>query len=190
MTENGILPETELLPDLQDVYLPHLGILVGSLRTDSSNLRLAEEALLCVREMADGEIIIPDVPLFSEDYERPNEEPSSPAARSLRDAFRRAEALLVCSPEYDRLPSAITLNACHWASRGPDRPLAGKPVLLAGVSSGEKGTRAARPALRLAFQRIGTEVLDEDIFIGSQESPEQIQAELRQKLPLLLGALS
>ena len=178
------------LPDLQNIHLPKVGILVGSLRAQSWNMRLAQEAEVLLAERADVEIIVPDMPLFSEDYESEGE-PLSPRGREIRETLRAVDALLVCSPEYDRLPPAIILNVCHWASRPPDRPLQDTPVMLAGVSSGQGATRASRPALRLAFERIGARVLQEEIFVGPAEEVfwehlPDLQAELSHKLRSLI----
>lgn len=154
-------------------------------------MRLAQEAELLLAERADTEIILPDLPLFSQDYEQAESEPRSPRGREIRETLRNIDALLVCSPEYDRLPPATILNVCHWASRPPSRPLEDTPVMLAGVSSGQGATRASRPALRLAFKRIGARVLREEIFVGSAEETFSshlldLQSELSEKLRLLV----
>lgn len=170
-------------------------ILVGSLRKDSRNLFLAKQAKQIFAALGedDVEIIVPDLPLFSEDHEQEGKEPALPAARELREKLRSADRLLVCSPEYDRLPSAIILNACHWASRPPNRPLDGTPVMLAGVSSGKNATKNARPALQTAFRRLGCQILAEEIFVPEGDDlPEDdkrisaLQEELTTKLQLLL----
>lgn len=187
------LEEAEMLLDtFGEVHLPQVGIIPGSLR-DGLNLRFAREAREILSEQANTEILVPDLPLFSQGYEREDGEPWSPTGRDFRARVRRTDALLVVSPEYDRLPSAIILNACHWLSRQPEPPLRGKKVMLAGVSSGSGGTQAARPALRLALERIGAKVLDEEFFVAygkeifsDEEKLLDLRAEMRQKLPALL----
>lgn len=189
------LEEAEMLVSaLGEVHLPQVAIVPGSLR-DGLNLRFAREAREILSEQANTEIVIPDLPLFSQGYERESGEPWSPAGREFRARMRRADALLVVSPEYDRLPSAIILNACHWLSRQPEPPLRGKKVMLAGVSSGSGGTQAARPALRTALERIGAEVLGEEFFVprggevfSDEEKLLDLRSEMRHKLPSLLGS--
>jgi chromate reductase len=181
------LPETEIEISIGDIHLPRVALLVGSLRVESLNMAFAREARDVLSEQADVEIAVPDLPLFSQDYERPDAEPTSPAGRAFRKKMRRADAVLVVSPEYDRLPSAVTLNACHWMSREPLRPLRDTPVMLAGVSSGSGATRASRPALRLALERIGARVLEDEFFVSADAlGSDELRAELRQKLPGLL----
>lgn len=172
-----------------------IAILVGSLRKESTNLMLAKEAAQILEQKTEVDIIVPDLPLFSEDWERDPEEPALPEAEELRSCLRRASGLLLCSPEYDRLPSAITLNALHWASRPPLPPLVGTPTMLAGVSSGVRGTRNSRPQLRLALERVGAQVLEEEIFVGlghetfaSGEDRKALRHDLGEKMSLLLHA--
>lgn len=165
----------------------NIAILVGSLRRDSYNLRLARKTKETIGERAAVDIIVPRIDLFSEDYEREETEPENAGGRDLRSRLRRADALLVCSPEYDRLPSAIILNACHWASRPPERPLVGTPVMLAGVSSGKHGTKNARPALRLAFERLGAHVLQKELFFASGKEGID-EANLSEEADVLISA--
>jgi chromate reductase len=170
-------------------------ILIGSLRKDSLNLLLAKEAKNIFESLGeeDVEIVIPDLPLFNQDLENKGFEPHDAAARLFREKMREANRLLVCAPEYDRLPSAIILNACHWVSRPPDRPLAETPVMLSGVSSGKGATRSARPTLQTAFTRIDARVIPEEIFVPEgkellldETRMEALRFDLKEKLPFLL----
>ena len=68
--------------------------------------------------------------------------PATRGHRGLRRAIAGADALLVVTPEYNGGMSGVLKNALDWASRGPVRLLAGKPVAVMGASPGGTGPRA------------------------------------------------
>ena len=91
-------------------------VLVGSLRTDSLNRRLAEAALDHLPAGVTGTVFegLADLPHYSQDLDA---EPLPRVAADLREAVAAADALLVVTPEYNgSLPSALK-NAIDWASR-------------------------------------------------------------------------
>jgi chromate reductase len=116
----------------------HILAFAGSLRKDSYNrkvLKLAEELL---PEGISYEIFdLIDVPLFNVDVEKQGW-PESVAA--FRNAIRKADALLIASPEYNSSITGVLKNAIDWASRGENgqpTPLKHKPIAVIGV--GERG---------------------------------------------------
>jgi chromate reductase len=133
--------------------------IAGSLRRDSYNralLRTAQELA-----PADVEIRIFDrigeLPLFNEDVERAGT-PEPVAA--LRSAIAEADALLICTPEYNHGVPGVLKNAIDWASRPPRASaLDGKPAAIMGASPGQTGTARAQSALRLSFVFTNTPVL-------------------------------
>jgi chromate reductase len=139
-----------------------LGVLgiAGSLRAGSYNralLRAAEE--LAPEGVAVTAFDLRPIPLYDGDLEALGD-PEPVAA--LKDAIHAADALLLVTPEYNHSVPAVLKNAIDWASRPALRsPLAGKPIAIAGASTGLSGTRRAQEHLcqALAFPR--ARVLDE-----------------------------
>ena len=123
-----------------------VGYFVGSLATASIN-RLLAKALVRVAppELAMTEIPIKDLPLYSYDYDSNY----PPAARALKDALARVDAVLFVTPEYNRsIPGALK-NAIDWASRPyGTNSFARKPSAVIGASPGKIGTAIAQQHLR------------------------------------------
>lgn len=132
----------------------HIAAIAGSLRRGSFNRGLVRAAV----ELAPpGANVVPhdlrDVPLFDEDVEAAG---LPPAVEALRDAIRRADALLLASPEYNGGYTAVMKNALDWASRKrPDNVLDGKPVLVVGATPGGFGTVRSQDALRTVLAHVG-----------------------------------
>ena len=132
----------------------------GSLRAHSQNRGLLRAA----RELAPPgvEVELFDlgrVPLYDGDVEAQGyPEP----VRQLQDALRRADALLVATPEYNGSIPGVLKNAIDWASRPrSDSALRYKPVALLGASPGRSRTANAQADLRRVFEVTGSPVLPE-----------------------------
>jgi chromate reductase len=68
---------------------------------------------------------------------------------AFKEAIRRADALLLATPEYNHSIPGVLKNAIDWASRPADEsPLDGKPVAIVGASTGRMGTVRAQMHLR------------------------------------------
>ena len=123
-----------------------LGI-AGSLRRASMNRGLIRAAVeLAPRGTVVETWDLADIPLFNADVEAQGD-PAPVAA--FKDAIRRADALLIASPEYNHCVPGVLKNAIDWASR-PARHsvLTGKPVAVMGASTGRGGTARAQAHLR------------------------------------------
>lgn len=69
--------------------------------------------------------------------------------RRLKGAIRRADAVLISTPEYQHGLPGVLKNALDWASRPPgDSPLNGKVVGMMGASPSPVGTARAHLQLR------------------------------------------
>jgi len=132
----------------------------GSLRERSYNRALLQAA----RELApDGveveEFDLAAIPLYDPDVEAAGDPP--PVA-ALREAVRKADALLFATPEYNRGTSGVLKNAIDWLSRpAMASVLRWKPVAVMGASTGRGGTRRAQQQVRDALLFPGAIVLDE-----------------------------
>lgn len=144
----------------------HLLGLAGSLRAASFNRALLRAAI----ELApDGvEITTFDeldaLPFYDGDVEAAGE---PMAVRALRQAIEGADAILVATPEYNDGTSAVLKNAIDWASRPPQRTLAGKPVAVMGASVTPSAARGGIESVKRSMRRAGSEVLDEQVAIPS-----------------------
>src|SRR3990167_9680290 len=86
--------------------------IVGSLRKDSHNLKLAKAlAKLGSDHLEMAFANIADLPLFSEDLEAALPTPIS----RLKKEIEAADAVLFVSPEYNRATPGVLKNAIDWA---------------------------------------------------------------------------
>jgi chromate reductase len=124
-----------------------LGI-AGSLREGSYNRALLRAARDLSPEGLELRIFerLADIPLYNEDVlARGAPEP----VVALKEAIRRADALLWVTPEYNYSIPGVLKNAIDWASRpAKDSPLNGKPVAIMGATTGMWGTVRSQMHLR------------------------------------------
>lgn len=118
--------------------------IAGSLRSQSYNRSLLEEALHLLPDGASLEMVeIGSLPLYDQDQEA-----APPASVGLfRRSLREADAFLIATPEYNYSVPGVLKNAIDWASRAPET-LAKKPLAIIGASSGNFGTVRAQLHLR------------------------------------------
>jgi len=143
--------------------------LVGSLRADSINRKLAEAAAHHAPEgievtTFDG---IVDLPFYNEDID--GDTPPA-AAVAFRDAIATADAVLLVTPEYNGTIPAVLKNALDWASRPfGASPLSGKPLAAIGSAFGQYGGVWAHDDARKVAGIAGAKVL-EDVKVAIPQS--------------------
>src|SRR5476649_2037160 len=103
----------------------HVAVVVGSLRRDSINRKLANALVkLAPPEFSFKQLEIGDLPLYSEDNDA---DPPAPVKR-LKGEITAASGLLFVSPEYNRSIPGVLKNALDNASRPyGQNAWAGKP---------------------------------------------------------------
>ena len=136
--------------------------LVGSLRADSHNRKLAEAIQLNAPE--DIEIVIHEslgnIPFYNEDIDVEGQVPA--AAAALREAAGQADALLLVTPEHNGTMPASLKNAIDWLSRPFGAgALAGKPTAVVGTAFGQFGGVWAQDEARKAVGIAGARVLED-----------------------------
>jgi chromate reductase, NAD(P)H dehydrogenase (quinone) len=142
-----------------------LGI-AGSLRSASFNRALLRAAA----ELAPSGVEITTfdelgaLPFYDADVEAAGD---PIAVRSLRTAIDAADAILFVTPEYNDGTSAVLKNAIDWASRPPQRTLAGKLAAVMGASVTPTGARGGIESVKRSLGRAGAEVLDEQVAVPS-----------------------
>ena len=131
---------------------PSLNVLgfAGSLRKASFNralLRAAQE--LAPTNLAIEIFDLSPLPLYNGDVEAQGD--PEPVAE-WKDLIRRADAILVVTPEYNYGIPGVLKNAIDWASRPPGKSvLNGKIAAIMGASTGAFGSVRAQLQLRQAF---------------------------------------
>jgi chromate reductase len=125
----------------------NIAIIVGSLRRESFNRRLAE-AMIRLPQAAGHEfdfLKIDDLPLYDQDADA---DQPAPALR-LKRQVRAADGIMFVTPEYNRSVPGVLKNAIDHASRPyGDSAWKGKPAGIVGVSPGAMGTGMAQQHLR------------------------------------------
>jgi chromate reductase len=125
----------------------------GSIRKDSFNLWLLRAAAENLPEGVRMEMApIEHLPHYNADLDLPlaNERPV--AVTAFRQILERAQAIVICSPEYNYSIPGVLKNAIDWASRGSDSPMLHKPVALMGATPGMWGTVRMQLAFKPVFQ--------------------------------------
>jgi chromate reductase len=133
-----------------------IAVIVGSLRKDSFNRKLAGAITrLAPPEFSFAQLRIDDLPLYNQDDD------ASPAesVKRLKSEISAADGLLFVTPEYNRSLPGVLKNAIDHASRPYGQSAwDGKPAGVLGVSPGAAGTAMAQQHLRnvLAYLDVPT----------------------------------
>ena len=119
---------------------------VGSLRKGSYNKALMRAAVELKPEDATIEVFdLEGIPPFNQDLER---RPPH-VVKKFKAKIRKADALLIASPEYNYSVPGVLKNAIDWASRPyGDNTFEGKPVAVMSASVGSLGGARAQYHLR------------------------------------------
>ncbi len=133
-----------------------IAVIVGSLRKDSFNRKLATGlSKLGPEEFKFKTVEISDLPLYNQD----NDANQAPSVKRLKSEIAAAKGLLFVTPEYNRSIPGVLKNALDNASRPYGKSAwAGKPAGIIGVSVGAIGTALAQQHLRniLAYLDVPT----------------------------------
>jgi chromate reductase len=149
-----------------DTY--QIAVVVGSLRKDSYNARLADALLrLAPGDFTFKRVRIDDLPPYNQDDDFT---PAESVVR-LRTEILSADGLMFFTPEYNRSIPGVLKNAIDQASRPyGQNAWSGKPAGVIGVSLGAAGTAMAQQHLRniLVFLDVPT-LAQPEAFIQFKE---------------------
>jgi chromate reductase len=139
--------------------------LCGSLRAGSLNrmaLRLAGDLMPPTMKLETLEWR--DVPVFDGDVLAAG---LPPVVAALRERVRRADGVLIATPEYNfSIPGGLK-NVLDWLSRGDDQPFALKPLAMLTASPGPLGGARIQYDLRKVMLFLNAVVLVKpEVFIG------------------------
>ena len=143
-------------------------MLVGSLRRDSFNARLAAAvAKLAPAEFTFKTLQIGDLPLYNQDDDGNQAAP----VKRLKSEIAASQGLLFVTPEYNRSIPGVLKNAIDHASRPYGQSaFAGKPGGVIGVSVGAIGTAVAQQHLRNVLAYLDVPTLGQpEVFIQAKE---------------------
>ena len=148
-----------------------IGVVIGSLRKDSTNRKLALAlAALAPKDWSLEHLRIDDLPLYNQDHDAT---PSEPVKR-LKGEITQCAGIIFVTPEYNRSYPGVLKNAIDHASRPYGQSAwAGKPAGVIGTSGGGPATSMAQQHLRNVVAYLDMPTLNQpEAFI--QFKPELI----------------
>jgi chromate reductase, NAD(P)H dehydrogenase (quinone) len=124
----------------------HIAVVVGSLRKDSLNRKLANAlAKLAPPEFSFKLLETGDLPLYNQD----DDGNVAGTVKRFKQEISAAQGVLFVTPEYNRSIPGVLKNAIDHASRPYGQSAwAGKPAGVIGASGGALGTALAQQHLR------------------------------------------
>ncbi len=143
--------------------------LVGGICSNSINKRLYNEM---VKHNTGGNLSfqlfdISSLPYFSQDIE--NNPPTE--VKTLKDMARRADAILLITPEYNRSIPGVLKNALDWGARPyGDNCWNDKPAAVLGASIGATGTFGAQQHLRNICSYLNMHLMSQPEFYFNASS--------------------
>ena len=146
----------------------NIAILVGSLRRDSFNAKLATAVTkLAPADVTFRTLRIGDLPLYNQDDDTDQAAP----VRRLKSEISAAQGLLFVTPEYNRSIPGVLKNAIDHASRPYGQSaFAGKPGGVIGISVGAIGTAVAQQHLRNVLAYLDVPTLGQpEVFIQAKD---------------------
>ena len=145
-----------------------IAVLVGSLRRDSFNRKLASAiARLAPAEFTFKQLEIGDLPLYNQDDDNNPAE----SVKRLKNEIKASQGLLFVTPEYNRSMPGVLKNAIDHASRPYGQSAwVGKPAGVLGASVGAVGTAVAQQHLRNVLAYLDVRTLGQpEAFIHAKE---------------------
>jgi len=135
-------------------------VLVGSLRADSLNRRLAEAVRVQAPAGAHIDIVdgLGELPFYNEDLDGDH---APEAVTALRARVAAADRILVVTPEYNGTMPAVLNNAIDWLSRPFGAgAIKDKPLAVVGTAVGQYGGQWAHEDTRKSARVAGANVVD------------------------------
>ena len=142
----------------------NIAVIVGSLRKDSFNRKLANAIVkLAPPEFTFKQIQIGDLPLYNQD----DDTNQADSVKRLKNEIKAAQAILFVTPEYNRSMPGVLKNAIDHASRPYGQSVwAGKPAGVLGASIGVIGTALSQQHLRNVLAYLDVPTLGQpEVFI-------------------------
>ena len=145
----------------------NIAIIVGSLRKDSLNRKIAGSICALRGDNLDCQMVeIGDLPLYNQDYDLQRQQPE-PYVR-FRERVAAADGILFCTPEYNRGVPGVLKNAIDVGSRPYGRSVWDrKPAAIVSASPGSIGGFGANHQLRQACVFLNMPVMQQpEAYLG------------------------
>ena len=145
-----------------------IAVIVGSLRRDSLNRKLADAIVrLAPAEFEFTQPEIGDLPLYNQD----DDANQAASVLRLKREVSAARGILFVTPEYNRSMPGVLKNALDHASRPYGKSAwAGKPAGVLGISVGAAGTALAQQHLRNTLAYLDMPTLGQpEVFLQAKE---------------------
>ena len=144
-----------------------IAVVVGSLRKDSFNRKLANALPALAPDAEFIQLRIDDLPPYNQDDDG---KPAEPVKR-LKAEIAAASAVIFVTPEYNRSMPGVLKNAIDHASRPYGQSAwKDKPAGVLGVSVGAGGTAMAQQHLRNVLAYLDMPTLGQpEVFIQNKE---------------------
>jgi chromate reductase len=148
---------------------PHdVAVIVGSLRKDSLNRKVANELIKLAPPSLKLHIVeIGDIPLFNQDWEMQMSQP----LLDFKQAVSNAKAVLFVTPEYNRSIPGVLKNAIDGASRPYGKSAwTGKSGAIISASPSPMGGFGATHHLRQVLVSIGVVAMPQpEAYLGQAD---------------------
>lgn len=144
-----------------------IAVIVGSLRKDSLNRKMAQVLMsLAPQSLACEMIEIGNLPLYNQDLDDQNKQP--PAWVEFRNKVKACDGVLFLTPEYNRSVPGVLKNAIDVGSRPYGQSVwGGKPAAIMSVSPGAIGGFGANHHLRQSLVFLDMPALQQpEAYIG------------------------
>lgn len=123
-----------------------IAVVVGSLRRDSYNRRLANALIKLAPEDVRFKMVeIGDLPLYNQD----DDALQAASVKRMKDEIAQSDGVLFVTPEHNRsIPSALKNALDHGSRPSGQNSWSKKPAAIIGMSPGAIGTALAQQHLR------------------------------------------
>ena len=140
-----------------------VAILVGSLRRESTNRKLAQSITrIAPDSLAFRFIALDALPMYNGDLE--GHRPAS--VNDFTAECARAQAFLFVMPEFNRSLPAVLKNAIDWGSKPIEHNVwRDKPAAMSGTSPGAIGTAVGQQHLRQILGILGASVVGGEAYL-------------------------
>lgn len=133
----------------------------GSLRIHSFNTALLKAARdLAPQEMEIEIVTLSDIPLYNEDVEKQGFPQS---VIELKEKIKRADGILIMSPEYNHSLPGVLKNAIDWVSIG-ENEFSDKPLAVGGASIRLVSTARMQTQLLIIANTLNMHVMSKPLF--------------------------